>query len=110
MIFFTAFRRLRSLKRVQPGIGCDLSHHPEPAACPSRTGKQAGYIGNMGLGLFLLMADMLKHGREGLFSGPWRSGLFSRSLAFGVMLTSIGLEVVSYDAWQHARQSSKQED
>ena len=71
-------------------------------------GSKAGYIGNLGLGLFLLLADMLKHGSEGLFSGPWRSGLFSRSLAFGVMLTSIGLVVVSYGAWQHARQSSKQ--
>jgi hypothetical protein len=69
-------------------------------------GSKAGYIGNLGLGLFLLLADMLKHGSEGLFSGPWRNGLFSRSLAFGVMLTSIGLVVVSYGAWQHARRSS----
>jgi hypothetical protein len=73
----------------------------------SARGNKAGYIGNIGLGLFLLLADMLKHGSEGLFSGPWRSGLFSRSLAFGVMLTSIGLVVVSYGAWQHARRSSK---
>jgi hypothetical protein len=70
-------------------------------------GNKAGYIGNMGLGLFLLLADMLKHGSEGLFSGPWRSGLFSRSLAFGLMFTSIGLVVVSYGAWQHARRSGK---
>lgn len=70
-------------------------------------GVKAGYIGNLGLGVFLLLADMLKHGTEGLFSGPWRSGLFSRSLAFGVMLTSIGLIVVSYGAWRDARQSSK---
>jgi hypothetical protein len=70
-------------------------------------GNKAGYIGNMGLGLFLLLADMLKHGGEGLFSGPWRSGLFSRSLALGVILTSIGLVVVSYGAWQDARRSSK---
>jgi hypothetical protein len=69
-------------------------------------GNRAGYIGNLGLGLFLLVADMLKHGSEGLFAGPWRSGLFSRSLAFGVMLTAVGLVAVSYGAWQHARQSS----
>ena len=69
-------------------------------------GSQAGYIGNLGLGLFLLAADMVKHGSEGLFAGPWRSGLFSRSLAFGVILTSVGLVVVSYGAWRHARQGS----
>jgi hypothetical protein len=69
-------------------------------------GNKVGYMGNLGLGLFLLLADMLKHGSEGLFAGPWRSGLFSRSLAFGVMLTAAGLVVVSYGAWQHARQSS----
>ena len=72
----------------------------------SARGNKAGYIGNMGLGLFLLVADMLKHGSEGLFSGLWRSGLFSRSLAFGVMLTAVGLAVVSYGAWQHTRQSN----
>ena len=70
-------------------------------------GSKAGYIGNMGLGLFLLLADMLKHGSEGLFSGPWRSGLFSRSLAFGLMLTSIGLVIVSYGAWQNMRRSTR---
>ena len=70
-------------------------------------GNKAGYIGNMVLGLFLLLADMLKHGSEGLFSGPWRSGLFSRSLAFGLMLTSIGLVVVSYGAWRQARRSGR---
>jgi len=70
-------------------------------------GTKAGYIGNMVLGLFLFLANMLKHGSDGLFSGPWRSGLFSRSLAFGVMLTSIGLVVVSYGAWQQARRSGK---
>ena len=32
-------------------------------------GCKAGYIGNMGLGLFLLLADMLKHGSEGHFQG-----------------------------------------
>ena len=69
-------------------------------------GSRAGYIGNLGLGLFLLVADMLKHGSEGLFAGPWRSGLCSRSLAFGVMLTAAGLVVVSYIAWQHARQGT----
>jgi hypothetical protein len=71
-------------------------------------GNKAGYIGNMGLGFFLLLANMLKHGSEGLFSGPWRSGLFSRSLAFGLMLASIGLVVVSYGAWQQARRSNKE--
>jgi hypothetical protein len=73
-------------------------------------GSKAGYIGNLVLGLFLLLADMLKHGSEGLFSGPWRNGLFSRSLAFGVMLTSISLVVFSYGAWQHVRHSSKNEN
>ena len=68
-------------------------------------GNKAGYVRNLGLGLFLLVADTLKHGSEGLFAGPWRSGLFSRSLAFGVMLTAVGLAVVSYGAWQHARQN-----
>jgi len=70
-------------------------------------GSKAGYIGNLCLGLFLLLADMLKHGSEGLFSEPWRNGLFSRSLAFGLMVTSIGLVVVSYGAWRHVRQSSQ---
>ena len=69
-------------------------------------GAKAGYIGNLGLGLFLLLANLLKHGTEGLFSGPWRSGLFSRGLAFSLMLTSIGLIIVSYGAWQHVRHSS----
>ena len=69
-------------------------------------GSKAGYIGNLGLGLFLLLADVLKHGSEGLFAGPWRSGLFSRSLAFGVMLIAVGLILVSYGAWQHARRAS----
>jgi len=70
-------------------------------------GSKAGHIGNLVLGLFLLLADMLKHGSEGLFSGAWRSGLFSRGLAFGLMLASIGLVVVSYGAWQHARRPSQ---
>lgn len=61
-------------------------------------GSRAGYIGNLVLGAFLLLADMLKHGTEGLFSGVWRSGLFSRCLAFGVMLSSIGLIAVSFGA------------
>ena len=69
-------------------------------------GRKAGYIGNLGLGLFLLTADMLKHGSEGLFGGPWRNGLFSRSLAFGVMLTAVGLTVVSYGAWRNVHQTA----
>ncbi len=73
-------------------------------------GSKAGYIGNMGLGLFLFLADLFEHGREGLFSGQWRSGLFSRSLAFGLMLVSIGLVIVSFGAWQQARRSGKLED
>ncbi len=64
-------------------------------------GKKAGYIGNLCLGLFLLLADMLKHGSEGLFSSGWRSGWFSQVLAFGVMLTSIYLVVVSFMALRH---------
>ncbi|HEX2997150.1 MAG TPA: hypothetical protein VHP14_20175 [Anaerolineales bacterium] len=63
-------------------------------------GSKAGYIGNMGFGLFLLLADSLKHGSEGLFSGSWRSGWFSRSLAFSTLLLSIGLVVISYRAWR----------
>jgi len=58
--------------------------------------------------LFLLAADMLKHGSEGLFAGPWRSGLFSRSLAFGVMLTSVGLVVLSNQAWQRVSKGNNQ--
>jgi hypothetical protein len=69
-------------------------------------GNKAGYMGNLVLGLFLLVSDMLKHGTEGLFAGPWRSGLFSRSLAFGVMVTAVGLVAVSYGAWKHARQGN----
>ena len=45
-------------------------------------GNKAGYIGNLVLGLFLLTADMLKHGTEGLFAGPWRSGR-NVSMGFG---------------------------
>ena len=70
-------------------------------------GSKAGYIGNLVLGLFLLLADMLKHGSEGLFSGPWRNGLFSRSLAFGLMLSAVFLAVVSYGAWQQARRPTE---
>jgi hypothetical protein len=62
-------------------------------------GSKAGYFGNLGLGLFLLLVNILKHGSEGLFSGLWNRGLFSRGLAFGTMLTSIGLIIVSYSAW-----------
>jgi hypothetical protein len=69
-------------------------------------GSKAGYIGNLVLGLFLLLADMLKHGSEGLFSGQWRSGLFSQGLAFGLMLSAIGLVIVSYAAWKNARKST----
>ena len=69
-------------------------------------GRKAGYIGNLGLGLFLLVADLLKHGSEGLFRGPWRSGLFSRVLAFGVVFTAIGLVIASYGAWKNVRQSA----
>lgn len=63
-------------------------------------GSKAGYIGNMGFGLFVLLVDALKHGGEGLFSGSWRSGLFSRSLAFGTLLLSIGSVIISYRAWR----------
>ena len=69
-------------------------------------GQKAGYIGNMVLGLFLLTADMLKHGMEGMFWGPWRTGTFSRFLAFGVMGISLWLVVVSYKAWQAMKSDS----
>jgi hypothetical protein len=62
-------------------------------------GEKAGYIGNMILGLFLLTADMLKHGMEGMFWGPWRTGLFSRFLAFSMMGIGLWLAIVSYKAW-----------
>lgn len=71
-------------------------------------GSKTGYIGNMGFGLFLFLADTLKHGSEGLFSGPWRSEPFSRSLAFGALLSSIGLVVVSYYAWQCVHRTGRQ--
>jgi hypothetical protein len=73
-------------------------------------GSRAGYLGNLALGLFLLLADLLKHGSEGLFSGPWRNGLFSRSLALGLMLSAVALVVVSYGAWQHARRSGGKDE
>jgi hypothetical protein len=65
--------------------------------------KKAGYIGNMGLGLFLIVADITKHGREGLFAGPWRTGIFSRVLAFGVIVSSLLLVVASFDAWRRSK-------
>ncbi len=70
-------------------------------------GNKTGYIGNMGFGLFLLLADTLKHGSEGLFSGPWRDEPFSRSLAFGALLSSVALVAVSYCAWQYVRQPGR---
>ena len=66
-------------------------------------GQKAGYISNMILGLFLLAADMTKHGMEGMFWGPWRTGLFSRFLSFGVMWIGLWLAIVSYRAWQAAK-------
>ena len=62
--------------------------------------SKAGYLGNMGLGLFLIVADIAKHASEGLFAGAWRSGLLSRVLAWGVILSASGLVVVSYQAWR----------
>jgi len=66
-------------------------------------GQKAGYIGNMILGLFLLAADMTKHGMEGMFWGAWRTGLFSRFLSFGVMGIGLWLAIVSCRAWQAAK-------
>ena len=66
-------------------------------------GNRIGYAGNLGLGLFLLAADITKHGQEGMFAGPWRTGLVSRVFAFGVILASVALIAVSYGAWRHAR-------
>lgn len=66
--------------------------------------SRVGYAGNLALGVFLLLADMLKHGQEGLFGGPWRSGFFSRVLAFGVMLSAVALAALSWGAWRQARQ------
>jgi hypothetical protein len=66
-------------------------------------GQKAGYIGNMILGLFLLTADMSKHGMEGMFWGSWRTGLFSRFLAFSVMGIGLWLAIVSYKAWQDVK-------
>ncbi|HMB21884.1 MAG: hypothetical protein ACM33V_06400 [Chloroflexota bacterium] len=71
-------------------------------------GSKAGYIGSMGFGLFLFLTDALKHGSEGLFSEPWRGGLFSRSLAFGTLLTSIVLVIVSYYAWYYSHRAGEQ--
>jgi len=65
--------------------------------------NKAGYIGNMGLGLFLIAADITKHSMEGMFSGPWRTGLVSRIYAFGVIASSILLVVVSFGAWRNLR-------
>jgi hypothetical protein len=67
--------------------------------------SQAGYLGNLILGIILIVADITKHAPEGLFVGEWRSGLLSRVLAWGVILSALGLAVVSYRAWQHARQT-----
>ena len=66
-------------------------------------GNKIGYAGNLGLGLFLIAADVTKHGQEGMFAGPWRTGLVSRVFAFGLILASVALVAVSYGAWRHAR-------
>jgi hypothetical protein len=66
-------------------------------------GSRIGYAGNLGLGLFLIAADITKHGQEGMFAGPWRTGLVSRVFAFGVILASVTLVGVSYGALRHAR-------
>ena len=66
-------------------------------------GNRIGYAGNLGLGLFLIAADITKHGQEGMFAGPWRTGLVSRVFAFGVILASVTLVAVSYGALRHAR-------
>lgn len=70
-------------------------------------GSQVGVIGNLILGLFLLLAAPLKHGAEGLFWGPWRSGLFSRFLACGLMLMSFFLAVSAFQVWQIFNQDAK---
>lgn len=54
--------------------------------------------------LGLCLVDKAEFGsQEDLFRGPWRSGLFSRSLALGVMLTALWLAIVSRDVWRHGR-------
>jgi hypothetical protein len=63
-------------------------------------GSKVGYLGNLGLGIFLIVADIAKHAPEGLFAGAWRSGLLSRVLAWGVILSASGLVVVSYKAYR----------
>ena len=65
--------------------------------------SQSGYLGNLGLGIFLIVAEIAKHGPEGLFAGTWRSGSLSRILAGGLMLSAIVLIVVSYQAWRYAK-------
>jgi hypothetical protein len=67
--------------------------------------SKAGYLANMGLGIFLIVADIAKHASEGLFAGAWRSGLLSRVLAWGVILSASGLVGVSYQAWRRLRQA-----
>ena len=66
-------------------------------------GSKVGYLGNVGLGIFLIAADITKHASEGLFAGAWRSGLLSRILAWGVILSAGGLVVVSYQAYRRQR-------
>jgi len=66
-------------------------------------GSKVGYLGNVGLGIFLIAADIAKHASEGLFAGAWRSGLLSRILAWGVILSAGGLAVVSYQAYRRQR-------
>jgi len=59
-------------------------------------GKRGGVIGAISMGIFLALAEILKHIPLIIQPGPYWSGWFSEGLIFGMIISGIGLAAAGF--------------
>lgn len=70
---------------------------------PLARGKRGGVIGAISIGIFLVLAGILKHIPLIIQPGPYWSGWFSEGLIFGMILSGSGLAVAGFIALKNAK-------